>query len=158
MPRSREKELIASNRRARYDYAFEDVFEAGLALTGSEVKSLRAKRANLNDGYALMRDGELWLHGVHIPEYSPATWTNHEPRRVRKLLVHRGQLQRLIGRLSEKGLTLVPISLYFKNGYAKVELGLGRGKQRHDKRRAIAEKEAAVEMRKAVGRRSKGNQ
>jgi SsrA-binding protein len=156
VPRSRERELIASNRRARYDYAFEDVFEAGLVLTGSEVKSLRAKRANLNDGYALMRDGELWLHGVHIPEYSPATWTNHEPRRVRKLLIHRGQLQRLIGRLSEKGLTLVPISLYFKNGYAKVELGLGRGKQRHDKRRAIAEKEAATEMRKAVGRRAKG--
>jgi SsrA-binding protein len=156
VPRSRERELIASNRRARYDYAFEDVFEAGLVLTGSEVKSLRAKRANLNDGYALMKDGELWLHGVHIPEYSPATWTNHEPRRVRKLLIHRGQLQRLIGRLSEKGLTLVPISLYFKNGYAKVELGLGRGKQRHDKRRAIAEKEAATEMRKAVGRRAKG--
>ena len=156
MPRSRERELIASNRRARYDYAFEDVFEAGLVLTGSEVKSLRAKRANLNDGYALIKDGELWLHGVHIPEYSPATWTNHEPRRVRKLLIHRGQLQRLIGRLSEKGLTLVPISLYFKNGYAKVELGLGRGKQRHDKRRAIAEKEAATEMRKAVGRRAKG--
>ena len=156
MPRSRDKELIASNRRARYDYAFEDVFEAGLVLTGSEVKSLRAKRANLNDGYALLRGGELWLHGVHIPEYSPATWTNHEPRRVRKLLIHRGQLQRLIGRLSEKGLTLVPISLYFKNGFAKVELGLGRGKQRHDKRRAIAEKEAAVEMRKAVGRRAKG--
>jgi SsrA-binding protein len=156
VPRSRERELIASNRRARYDYAFEDVFEAGLVLTGSEVKSLRAKRANLNDGYALMKDGELWLHGVHIPEYSPATWTNHEPRRVRKLLIHRGQLQRLIGRLSEKGLTLVPISLYFKNGYAKVELGLGRGKQRHDRRRAIAEKEAATEMRKAVGRRAKG--
>jgi len=156
VPRSRDKELIASNRRARYDYAFEDVFEAGLVLTGSEVKSLRAKRANLNDGYALMRGGELWLHGVHIPEYSPATWTNHEPRRVRKLLIHRGQLQRLIGRLSEKGLTIVPISLYFKNGYAKVELGLGRGKQRHDKRRAIAEKEAATEMRKAVGRRAKG--
>ena len=156
MPRSRERELIASNRRARNDYAFEDVFEAGLVLTGSEVKSLRAKRANLNDGYALMKDGELWLHGVHIPEYSPATWTNHEPRRVRKLLIHRGQLQRLIGRLSEKGLTLVPISLYFKNGYAKVELGLGRGKQRHDKRRAIAEKEAATEMRKSVGRRAKG--
>jgi len=156
VPRSRDKELIASNRRARYDYAFEDVFEAGLVLTGSEVKSLRAKRANLNDGYALTRGGELWLHGVHIPEYSPATWTNHEPRRVRKLLIHRGQLQRLIGRLSEKGLTIVPISLYFKNGYAKVELGLGRGKQRHDKRRAIAEKEAATEMRKAVGRRAKG--
>jgi SsrA-binding protein len=156
VPRSRERELIASNRRARYVYAFEDVFEAGLVLTGSEVKSLRAKRANLNDGYALMKDGELWLHGVHIPEYSPATWTNHEPRRVRKLLIHRGQLQRLIGRLSEKGLTLVPISLYFKNGYAKVELGLGRGKQRHDRRRAIAEKEAATEMRKAVGRRAKG--
>jgi len=156
VPRSRDKELIASNRRARYDYAFEDVFEAGLVLTGSEVKSLRAKRANLNDGHALMRGGELWLHGVHIPEYSPATWTNHEPRRVRKLLIHRGQLQRLIGRLSEKGLTIVPISLYFKNGYAKVELGLGRGKQRHDKRRAIAEKEAATEMRKAVGRRAKG--
>jgi SsrA-binding protein len=156
VPRSRDKELIASNRRARYDYSFEDVFEAGLVLTGSEVKSLRAKRANLNDGYALMRGGELWLHGVHIPEYSPATWTNHEPRRVRKLLIHRGQLQRLIGRLSEKGLTIVPISLYFKNGYAKVELGLGRGKQRHDKRRAIAEKEAATEIRKAVGRRAKG--
>lgn len=156
MPKSREKELIASNRRARYDYTFEDTFEAGLVLTGTEVKSLRAKRANLSDGYALLRDGELWLHGVHIPEYSPATWTNHEPRRVRKLLLHRGQLQRLIGRLSEKGLSLVPISLYFKNGYAKVELGLGRGKQRHDKRRAIADKEAASEMRKAVGRRAKG--
>ena len=157
MPKSREKELIASNRRARYDYAFEDTFEAGLVLTGTEVKSLRAKRANLIDGYALLRDGELWLHGVHIPEYSPATWTNHEPRRVRKLLVHRAQLQRLIGKLSEKGLTLVPISLYFKNGYAKVELGLGRGKQRHDKRRAIAEKEAAAEMRKSIGRRGKGH-
>jgi SsrA-binding protein len=157
VPKSREKELIASNRRARYDYAFEDTFEAGLVLTGTEVKSLRAKRANLIDGYALLRDGELWLHGVHIPEYSPATWTNHEPRRVRKLLVHRAQLQRLIGKLSEKGLTLVPISLYFKNGYAKVELGLGRGKQRHDKRRAIAEKEAAAEMRKSIGRRGKGH-
>lgn len=156
MPKSREKELIASNRRAHYDYAFEDTFEAGLVLTGTEVKSLRAKRANLIDGYALLRDGELWLHGVHIPEYSPATWTNHEPRRVRKLLVHRAQLQRLIGKLSEKGLTLVPISLYFKDGYAKVEMGLGRGKQRHDKRRAIAEKEAAAEMRKSVGRRGKG--
>lgn len=156
MPKSREKELIASNRRAHYDYAFEDTFEAGLVLRGTEVKSLRAKRASLIDGYALLRDGELWLHGVHIPEYSPATWTNHEPRRVRKLLVHRAQLQRLIGKLSEKGLTLVPISLYFKNGYAKVELGLGRGKQRHDKRRAIAEKEAAAEIRKSVGRRGKG--
>lgn len=156
MPKSREKELIASNRRAHYDYAFEDTFEAGLVLTGTEVKSLRAKRANLIDGYALLRDGELWLHGVHIPEYSPATWTNHEPRRVRKLLVHRAQLQRLIGKLSEKGLTLVPISLYFKDGYAKVEMGLGRGKQRHDKRRAMAEKEAAAEMRKSVGRRGKG--
>ena len=156
MPKSREKELIASNRRAHYDYAFEDTFEAGLVLTGTEVKSLRAKRANLIDGYALLRDGELWLHGVHIPEYSPATWTNHEPRRVRKLLVHRAQLQRLIGKLREKGLTLVPISLYFKDGYAKVEMGLGRGKQRHDKRRAIAEKEAAAEMRKSVGRRGKG--
>ncbi|HEY2738061.1 MAG TPA: SsrA-binding protein SmpB, partial [Thermoanaerobaculia bacterium] len=112
--------IIARNRRARHDYAIEDVYEAGIALTGTEVKSLRAGRASLVDGFALVSDGEVWLHNVHIPEYTRGTWTNHTPTRTRKLLLHRGEIERLIRKTTDQGLTLVPLSLYFKDGKVKV--------------------------------------
>lgn len=156
MTRERGRKVIAQNRRARYDYYIEDVYEAGLVLTGTEVKSLREGRASLVDGYATIKDGEAWLHGVHIPEYTQGTWTNHEPRRPRKLLLHRGEILRLIGKTKESGLTLVPLSLYFKDGRAKIEIALARGKRTHDKRQALAEKQASREMRRAVARRGRG--
>lgn len=156
MARERGRKLIAQNRRARHDYHIEDVYEAGLVLTGTEVKSLRAGRASLVDGYATIKDGEAWLNNVHIPEYTQGTWTNHEPRRARKLLLHRGEILRLIGKTKESGLTLVPLALYFKDGRAKVEIALARGKRTHDKRQALAEKQAAREMRRAVVRRARG--
>jgi SsrA-binding protein len=148
--------LIAQNRRARHDYHIEDVYEAGLVLTGTEVKSLRAGRASLVDGYATIKDGEAWLHGVHIPEYTQGTWTNHEPRRTRKLLLHRGEILRLIGKTKESGLTLVPLALYFKDGRAKIEIALARGKRTHDKRQALAERQAAREIRRVAVRRGRG--
>jgi SsrA-binding protein len=119
--------VIARNRRARHDYHIEDVYEAGLVLTGTEVKSLRAGRASLTDGYGQITDHEAWLLGVHIPQYTQGTWTNHEPRRPRKLLMHRKEIDRLASATAERGLTLVPLSLYFKDGKAKVELALARG-------------------------------
>ncbi|MDX6341602.1 MAG: SsrA-binding protein, partial [Trebonia sp.] len=134
MAREQGKKVIASNRRARHDYVIEDTFEAGVALTGTEVKSLRAGRASLADGFAQVSDGEVWLHNVHIPEYTQGTWTNHMPRRTRKLLLHRGEIERLVRKTSEGGLTLVPLSLYFKDGKVKVELALARGKRTYDKR------------------------
>ena len=133
MPREKGRKLVASNRKARHDYAILDVFEAGIALTGTEVKSLRAGRASLADGFAQVSDGEVWLHNVHIPEYTLGTWTNHAPRRTRKLLLHRGEIERLERKISEQGLTLVPLSLYFKDGKVKVELALARGKRTYDK-------------------------
>jgi len=129
------KKVIARNRRARHEYHIEDVFEAGLVLTGTEVKSLRAGRASLADGFAQISDHEAWLHNVHIPEYTQGTWTNHEPRRTRKLLMHRKEIDKLAAETGERGLTLVPLSLYFKDGKAKVELALARGKRTYDKRR-----------------------
>src|ERR1700749_3241630 len=117
--REQGNKVIASNRRARHDYAVEDTYEAGIALTGTEVKSLRAGRASLVEGFALVSDGEVWLHNVHIPEYTMGTWTNHLPRRTRKLLLHRGDIDRLERKVSEQGLTLVPLSLYFKDGKGK---------------------------------------
>jgi SsrA-binding protein len=155
--RERGRKLIAQNRKARHDYYIEDVYEAGLVLTGTEVKSLREGRASLVDAYATIKDGEAWLHGAHIPEYTQGTWTNHEPRRVRKLLLHRGEILRLIGKTKESGLTLVPLSLYFKDGRAKIEIALARGKRTHDKRQALAEKQAAREMRRVVVRRARGH-
>jgi SsrA-binding protein len=154
--RERGRKIIAQNRKARHDYHIEDVFEAGLVLTGTEVKSLREGRASLVDAYATINAGEAWLHGVHIPEYTQGTWTNHEPRRVRKLLLHRSEIVRLIGKTKESGLTLIPLALYFKDGRAKVEIALARGKRLHDKRQALAEKQAAREMRRAVVRRARG--
>ena len=129
MPKEQGRKLVAQNRKARHDYHIDDVFEAGLVLTGTEVKSLRAGHANLVDGFAHIRDGEAWLAGVHIPEYTEGTWTNHEPRRERKLLLHRAEIVRLIGKTKEGGVTMVPLALYFKDGKAKVEIALGRGKR-----------------------------
>ena len=156
MARERGRKVVAQNRKARHDYHIEDTFEAGLVLTGTEVKSLRAGRASLVDGYGEVRDGEVWLRNVHIPEYDQGTWTNHEPRRPRKLLMHKGEISRLIGKTQERGLTLVPLSLYFKDGYAKVELALARGKKTYDKRHALAERQAKREAERAMSRRRRG--
>jgi SsrA-binding protein len=145
--------VIARNRRARHDYHIEDVVEGGLVLTGTEVKSLRAGRASLTDGFAQITDGEMWLHGVHIPEYSQGTWTNHEPRRPRKVLLHRREIDRLARQTAERGLTIVPLSLYFKDGKVKVELALARGKRTYDKRHDLAQRDAAREVERAFRRR-----
>jgi SsrA-binding protein len=145
--------IIARNKRARHDYMIEDVVEAGLVLTGTEVKSLRAGRASLTDGFGMITDSEAWLHGVHIPEYTKGTWTNHEPRRVRKLLLHRKEIERLARSTQERGLTLVPLSLYFKDGKAKIELGLARGKRTYDKRQDLAKRDAAREVDRELRRR-----
>ena len=156
MPREKGRKLVASNRKARHDYAILDVFEAGIALTGTEVKSLRAGRASLVDAFAQEKDGEIFLYGMHVPEYAQGTWTNHEPRRTRKLLLTRHEITRLIGKLKESGLTLVPLSLYFSDGWAKVELGLARGKKSYDKRQDLAKRDANREIARAAGRRAKG--
>ncbi|MDQ1680665.1 MAG: SsrA-binding protein [Frankiaceae bacterium] len=150
------RKLIAQNRKARHDYTILDTYEAGVVLSGTEVKSLRAGHASLVDAYAEVKDGELWLQGVHIPEYTQGTWNNHAPRRQRKLLLHRDEIAKLIGKTRESGLTIVPLQMYFKDGYAKVEIALARGKKAHDKRQAMAERDAAREINRAVGRRSKG--
>jgi SsrA-binding protein len=148
-----ERKVIARNRRARHDYHIEDVVEAGIVLTGTEVKSLRAGRASLTDGFAQLTDGELWLMGVHIPEYTLGTWTNHEPRRPRKLLLHRREIDRLASQVAERGLTLVPLALYFSDGRVKVELALARGKRSYDKRQDLAKRDAAREVERALRRR-----
>lgn len=148
---------IATNRKARHDYSILETFEAGIVLTGTEVKSLRAGRASLVDGFALISNGEVFLHGVHIPEYVQGTWTNHEPRRVRKLLLHKQEITRLIGKMQESGLTLVPLKLYFSHGRAKAELALARGKRAYDKRQDMAKRDANREISRAMGRRAKGH-
>jgi SsrA-binding protein len=141
---------IAENRKARRDYHFLERLEAGLALTGSEVKSLRAGKASLQQAYADVREGEAWLVGAHIDTYEQAGMTNHEPDRDRKLLLHRREIDSLYGKVREKGLTLVPVRLYFKNGRAKVELALARGKDVRDKRRDIAKREADRQIERAM--------
>jgi SsrA-binding protein len=145
--------MIARNRRARHEYHIEEVYEAGLVLTGTEVKSLRAGRASLTDGFGQISDHEVWLHNVHIPEYTQGTWTNHEPRRTRKLLMHRREIDKLASETTERGLTLVPLALYFKDGKAKVELALARGKRSYDKRHDLAARDAAREVDRALRRR-----
>ena len=152
-----ERELVvARNRRARHDYHLEDTWEAGLVLQGSEVKALRAGRASLVDGFVDIEDGEAWLHQVHIPQYAQATWTNHAARRKRKLLLHKSEIAKIERRVNERGLTVVPLSLYFKDGRAKVEIALARGKKTWDKRHALAERQADREAQQALGRRLKG--
>jgi len=154
--REQGRKLVAQNRKARHDYHVESTVEAGLVLTGTEVKSLRAGRATLTDGYATIDNGEVWLRGVYIPEYDLGTWTNHEPRRARKLLLRRDEIRKMESKVKAKGFTLVPLSLYFKDGFAKVEIALATGRKGQDKRHAIAEREAKREAERAGGRRSKG--
>lgn len=145
---------VVVNRKARHDYHIDESIEAGLVLTGSEVKSLRAGKAQLKDSYARITRGELWLVNAHISDYAAASYLGHEPTASRKLLLHRREIDRLTGKVKEKGLTLIPLRLYFKGGRAKVELGLGRGKKLHDKRAAIKEREGKREMDRALrGRR-----
>ena len=152
MPRERGQKLVASNKRARYDYFIEDVYEAGIVLSGTEVKSLREGKASLNDSYAVVDGGEVWLENAFIPEFSQGSWTNHATRRRRKLLLGKKEIAKLAGASKESGYTLVPISLYFKDGFAKIELGLGRGKKSYDKRETLKQKDAAREMDRARAR------
>jgi SsrA-binding protein len=147
------EKVVAENRRARHDYHLLERFEAGLALTGTEVKSLRDGRVTLAQSYADLRDGEVWLIGAHIDEYAQGNIANHQPDRDRKLLLHRREIESLIGKVQEKGLTLVPTRLYFKNGRAKLELAVARGKEQRDKRRDIAKRDAERDIERALRRR-----
>jgi SsrA-binding protein len=146
---------VATNRQARFRYELLEKWEAGIALQGSEVKSLREGKANLKDAYALVRDGEVWLHNLHIAPYGPAAREGHEPERPRKLLMHKREIERLIGKTQERGLTLVPTRIYFSGPRAKVELALARGKEQRDKREAIREREQQREMQRALRYRSR---
>jgi len=145
--------VVATNRKARHDYAIEDTYEAGLVLSGSEVKSLREGRASLVDGYAFIDRGEAWLDAVHIPEYIGDTWQNHAPRRKRKLLLHKAQILKLHSKVKEGGYTLVPLKLYFSDGRAKVEIALAKGKKEYDKRHALRERQDAREAQRAMSAR-----
>ncbi len=153
MPKSEEKpeiESIAKNRRARHDYTILDTYEAGIVLTGSEVKSLREGKANLSDAYGIVRDGEIYLINLHISVYERASYNNHEPTRTRKLLLHKREIGRLIGAIERQGLTLIPLELYFKHGIAKVAMALGKGKKLHDKREDAKARDADREIARAV--------
>ncbi|MGN9809132.1 SsrA-binding protein SmpB [Micromonospora sp. BQ11] len=155
--RQTDRTLIASNKKARHDYTVLKTYEAGLVLAGTEVKSLREGRASLVDAFAQERDGELMLYGLHIAEYGYGTWTNHAPRRTRKLLLHRVEIARILEKLREGGVTLVPLSMYFSGGWAKVELALARGKRSYDKRQTLAERDAQREIARELGRHLKGH-
>lgn len=155
MPRERGQKVVASNRKARHDYHIEDVYEAGIVLSGTEVKSLRAGRASLIDGFASIEGGQAYLENVHIPEYTQGTWNNHSTRRRRKLLLNRAEITKLTGKIKESGYTLVPLSLYFKDGYAKVEIALARGKKEYDKRQALKEQQDKREADRAMSTKGK---
>jgi SsrA-binding protein len=150
------KKVIAQNKKGRHDYFVDETFECGVALQGTEVKSLREGRASLTDGFAMIIDGEVWLHGVHIPEYTEGSWTNHTPRRDRKLLMHRAEINKIAVKLKQGGVTLIPLSIYFKDGKVKVELALAHGKKSHDKRQSLLEKQDERETQRAISRRSSG--
>lgn len=150
MAKQTGRALVASNKKARHDYFIEDVMEAGLVLTGTEVKALRAGRASLVDGWCEIDGDEMWLQGVHIPEYSQGTWTNHAPRRKRKLLLHRQEIDRWSVKTREKGHTIVPLALYFLDGRAKVEIALARGKKDWDKRQSLRERQDNLEAQRAM--------
>jgi SsrA-binding protein len=153
MPRERGQKVVATNRKARHDYTIEDTYEAGLVLTGTEVKSLREGRASLVDGYAFIEFGEAWLDAVHIPEYNQGTWTNHPPRRKRKLLLHKTQILKIQNKTKEGGYTIVPLSIYFSDGRAKVELAVAKGKREYDKRQALRERQDNREAARAMSAR-----
>jgi len=155
MPESEERKLVATHRKARFEYEILEKVEAGIALVGPEVKSLRAGNASLVDAYAVVRRGEVYLVGAHISPYAQASRENPDPKRERKLLLHRSEIERLGAKVAERGLTLVPLQIYFRNGKAKVELALARGRRRHDKRDAIREREQEREVRRALRTRSR---
>jgi SsrA-binding protein len=151
-----QTKLITSNRKARHEYEILDTFEAGLVLQGTEVKALRDGKASLAEAYARLEGDEVWLVGAHIPEYRHGNRQNHDPTRARKLLLHRTEIERLRGKVVEKGLTLVPLRLYWKQGRAKIEIALGRGKKSYDRRDDVARREAQREMDRAMSRRRRG--
>jgi SsrA-binding protein len=153
VPKEQGRKVVATNRKARHDYTIEDTFEAGLVLSGTEVKSLRLGRASLVDGYGFIDGGEAWLDAVHIPEYTQGTWTNHPPRRKRKLLLHKAQIIKISQKTKEGGYTLVPLSIYFSDGRAKVELAVAKGKREYDKRHALRERQDRREADRAMSSR-----
>ncbi|GAA2108597.1 SsrA-binding protein SmpB [Microlunatus panaciterrae] len=156
MVKEKGRKLIAQNRKARHDYKIHDTYEAGMVLSGTEVKSLREGRASLADAFATVDEGEVWLRAAHIGEYSHGTWTNHAARRTRKLLLNRREIAKIERELASSGTTLVPLSMYFSDGYAKVELAVASGKREYDKRQSIAEREAKREAERALARRNRG--
>jgi SsrA-binding protein len=156
MAKEKGRRMVAQNRRARHDYHIHDRYEAGIVLSGTEVKSLREGRANLTDAFGTVENGEVWLRGAHIPEYSHGTWTNHSARRSRKLLLNRREIDKIARELESAGTTLVPLSLYFSDGYAKVEIALGTGKREYDKRQTIAARESRREAERALAARNRG--
>lgn len=153
MPKQLGEQLIASNKKARHDYLILDTYEAGMVLSGSEVKSLRMGRASLIDGYVFIENGEAWLDAAYIPEYLNGSWTNHAPRRKRKLLLHRHQIDKLWQKTREGGMTIVPLRLYFKDGRAKVEIALAKGKREFDKRQTLRERQDRREAERAIAAR-----
>ncbi|WP_167131848.1 SsrA-binding protein SmpB [Paramicrobacterium chengjingii] len=155
MPKERGEKVVATNRKARHDYLIEDTYEAGLVLWGTEVKALREGRASLVDGYAYIDNGEAWLDAVHIPEYIQGTWTNHSPRRKRKLLLHRQQIARISHKIAPGGYTLVPLKIYFSDGRAKVEIAVAKGKREFDKRQALRERQDKREAERAMAQRNR---
>lgn len=156
MPRPKGRVMVAQNRKAHYDYHLHDRFEAGMVLTGTEVKSLRSGRASLADAFATVDDGEVWLRNAHIPEYAFGTWTNHATRRNRKLLLHRKEIAKLERETSSSGRTIVPLAIYFSDGYAKVELAVATGKKEWDKRQTIAARDADRDARRELAERNRG--
>lgn len=155
MPKEKGEKVVATNRKARHDYAIEDTYEAGLVLSGTEVKSLRQGRASLVDGYGFIDGGEAWLDAVHIPEYTQGTWTNHAPRRKRKMLLHKKEIIKISQKVKEGGYTLVPLRIYFSDGRAKVELAVAKGKKEYDKRHALRERQDKREAERAMRTRNR---
>jgi SsrA-binding protein len=156
MAKEKGRKLVAQNRKARHDYKIHDTYEAGVVLSGTEVKSLREGRASLTDAFATVDEGEVWLRSAHIPEYSHGTWTNHTARRTRKLLLNRREIARIERDLTSGGTTLVPLSIYFSDGYAKVEIAVATGKREYDKRQSLAEREGRREAERALAARNRG--
>jgi len=155
VPKEKGEKVVATNRKARHDYTIEDTYEAGLVLSGTEVKSLRMGRASLVDGYGYIDGGEAWLDAVHIPEYTQGTWTNHPPRRKRKMLLHKAQIIKISQKVKEGGYTLVPLRIYFSDGRAKVELAVAKGKKEYDKRHALRERQDKREADRAMRTRNR---
>lgn len=156
MAKEKGHKPVAQNRKARHDYNIHDTYEAGIVLSGTEVKSLREGRASLTDAFATVDDGEVWLRNAHIPEYSHGTWTNHTARRTRKLLLNKREISRIARDLDAAGTTLIPLSIYFSDGYAKAEIAVATGKREYDKRQTLAEREGRREAERALAARNRG--